>query len=95
MGWFNKNSSRSPQRLTPRIVRFTGEQDGPAERDLKGSFVELFRVEPKVEVAYLARVEHGDGSGIHVTLCLKCYCPRWRIFSGRCLALMNISTSGS
>lgn len=72
MGWFNNKSSRSPQRLTPRIVTFTGEQDGPAERDLKGSFVELFRDEPRVEDAYLARVEHGDGSGIHVTLCLKC-----------------------
>jgi hypothetical protein len=73
MGWFKKNSSRSPQRLTPRIVRFIGEQDGPAERDLKDSFVKLFRVEPKVEVAYLARVEHGDGSSVHVTLCLKCF----------------------
>jgi hypothetical protein len=72
MGWFMKKASQSPQRLTPLVVRFVGEQDGPSERDLKGRFVELFRGEPSVERAYLARAEHGDESGVHVTLCLKC-----------------------
>ena len=72
MGWFKSKLSRSPQRLTPRIVRFIGEQDGPAERDLKDRFVELLRGEPIVRRAYLACAEHGDGSGIHITLCLKC-----------------------
>ena len=72
MGWFKSKPSRSPQRLTPRVVRFIGEQDGPAEHDLKDRFVELLRGEPIVKRAYLACAEHGDGSGVHITLCLKC-----------------------
>jgi len=61
-----------PQRLTPQIVRFVGEQDGPAERDLKAQLVELLRGEPSVQRAYLALTEQGDGSTAHVTLCLRC-----------------------
>ena len=72
MGWFKNKPYRSPKRLTPRVVRFTGEQDGPAERDLKDRLVELLRGEPIVKRAYLACAEHGDGSGVHITLCLKC-----------------------
>jgi hypothetical protein len=73
LGWFKGKPSRSPQRLMPRVVRFIGEQDGPAERDLKDRFVELLRSEPIVKGAYLACAEHGNGSGIHITLCLKCF----------------------
>jgi len=75
MGWFKNKTSRSPERLTPHVVRFTGEQDGPAERDLKDRFVALLRGEPIVQRAYLACAEHGDVSGVHITLCLKCF-PR-------------------
>jgi hypothetical protein len=72
MNWFKRKSPRLPQRLTPQIVRFIGEQDGPAECELKARFVELLRGEPSVQRAYLALAEHGDGSSAHVTLCLKC-----------------------
>jgi hypothetical protein len=72
MSWFKRKDSRLPQRLTPQIVRFIGEQDGPAECDLKARFVELLRREPSVQRAYLALAEHGDGSSAHATLCLKC-----------------------
>ena len=72
MDWFRRKTSRSPQQLTPQIVRFVGEQDGPAERDLKARFVELLRGEPGVQRAYLALAEHGEGSTAHVTLCLRC-----------------------
>jgi len=72
LGWFKSKPSRSPQRLAPRVVTFIGEQDGPAERDLKDRFVEVLSGEPIVKRAYLACAEHGDGSGVHITLCLKC-----------------------
>jgi len=72
MAWFKNKPQRSPQRLTPSVVRFVGEQDGSSERDLKGRLVELFRLEVIVERAYLARAEYEDGLGVHVTLCLKC-----------------------
>ena len=73
MSLFKRRDSRLPQRLKPQIIRFIGEQDGPAEFDLKARFVELLRGEPSVQRAYLALAEHGDGSSAHVTLCLKCF----------------------
>jgi hypothetical protein len=72
MRWFKR--SQVPQQLTPPMTRFVGEQDGPSERDLKASFDEFFRSAPMVERAYLARAEHGDGTGVHVTLAIKCSC---------------------
>jgi hypothetical protein len=72
MSWFERKDSRLPQRVTPQIVKFIGEQDGPTESDLKARFVELLRGEPSVQRAYLALAEHGDGLSGHVTLCLKC-----------------------
>jgi hypothetical protein len=55
MNWFLKRkTSRSTERLTQRGIKFVGEQDGPSERDLKASFVEVFRDEPMVERAWLA-----------------------------------------
>jgi hypothetical protein len=71
MAWFKSKSSRPAQRLTPHVIKFVGEQDGSPERDLKARFVELFGSERTVERAYLARAEHGDGTGAHVTLCVK------------------------
>jgi hypothetical protein len=52
-------------------VRFLEEQEGPHERVLKDRLVEAFRDEPEIERAYLARADHGDGSGIHVVLGLR------------------------
>lgn len=71
MGWFKDRQARKPQKLTRVMTKFMGEQDGPSERDLKARFVELFRQEPTVERAYLALADHGDGTGIHVTLAIK------------------------
>jgi len=70
--WFKR--SQVPQWLTPSTTRFVGEQDGPPERDLKASFAEFFASTPVVERAYLARAEHGDGTGVHVTLAIRCSC---------------------
>jgi hypothetical protein len=71
MRWFKGKHSHAPQRLTPPTTKFVGEQDGDSERDLKGCFSELFRQEVMVQSAYLARAEHGDGTGIHVTLAIR------------------------
>jgi len=64
---------KPPQQLTPTTTKFIAEQDGPPERDLKDRFVEHFRSEPMVERAYLVQVGHSDGTGIHVTLAIKCF----------------------
>ena len=74
MGWFKNKNSQNPQKLTRLTTRFIAEQDGPTERDLKAAFIQVFREEPAVERAYLARAEHGHGSGAHVTLAIKSSC---------------------
>ena len=71
MKWFKNRAARSPQQLTARVIKFSGEQDGAAEHDLKVRFIELFRHEPTVERAYLARADYGDATGIHVALSVK------------------------
>ena len=71
MLWFKNRSSRPPQQLAPRIIKFVGEQDGSPESDLKARFVELFRREPTVRSAYLARTDYSDSTGVHVALCVK------------------------
>jgi hypothetical protein len=74
MVWFKSKPPQPPQKLTPPTTKFIGEQDGAAERDLKARFGELLRHEPMVERAYLARAEHRDGTGVHVTLAIKRSC---------------------
>jgi hypothetical protein len=64
-------SLRLPQQLTVRVIKFVGEQDGSAERDLKARLVELFHCEPTVRSAYLARTDYRDATGVHVALCIK------------------------
>jgi hypothetical protein len=71
VGWFKSRPSRPPERLVALVINFIGEQDGPSERELKASLVELFRGEPTVERAYLARVDYDDETGVHVALCVK------------------------
>lgn len=68
---FNRKPSRPPQTMTPVAINFVGEQDGLPERDLKLEIVRLFQAAQKVERAYLARADYGDGTGIHVVLCVK------------------------
>ena len=63
--------SRPGDELVVPALRFVGEQDGPPERELKARLVEVFRLDSRVARAYLARVEYGDGSGMHIALCLS------------------------
>jgi SseB protein C-terminal domain len=71
MGWFKDRYPKKAQKLTRVMTTFIGEQDGRSERDLKARFVEIFREQPVVEHAYLALGDHGDGTGVHVTLAIK------------------------
>jgi hypothetical protein len=71
MGWFKDRKPRLAQKIKVPTTRFIGEQDGVPERELKARFSELFRQESMVQRAYLARAEHGDGKGIHVTLAVR------------------------
>ena len=67
MSWFK--SRRVDQRREPRI-EFLGEQDGPAERELKARISGALDLFPSVHRAYLARVEFEPGDGVSVALCL-------------------------
>ena len=78
MGWFKKKIPPAPQevaapttKLHAPTTKFVGEQDGSPERMLKTRFVELFSGEPRVKSAYLARAEHSDVTGVHVTLAIR------------------------
>jgi len=71
MRWFKGKRQHAPQQLTLPATKFIGEQDGDSERDLKACFSELLRQEAMVQSAYLARGEHGDGTGVHVTLAIR------------------------
>ena len=65
------NPKSFPLQLRGDRVRFLDEQDGPHERILKDRLAEAFRSEPEIQRAYLARSDHGDGSGLHVVLGLR------------------------
>jgi len=71
VGWFKSRTSQTPQQLMPSVIKFVGEQDGPAERDLKVRFTDLFHGERTILRAYLARTDYGDATGVHVALCVK------------------------
>jgi SseB protein C-terminal domain len=49
-------------------VRFLGEQDGPAERELKVELVQLFTRISDIRRAYLVRVTYGKSSSVWVAL---------------------------
>lgn len=71
MGWFKEKTPPTPQQLTLPTTKFVGEQDGVPERELKARFAEFLGQESMVQSAYLARAEHGDGTGVHVTLAIR------------------------
>lgn len=52
-------------------IRFVGEQDGPAEQELKEKLTTVFIPRRELEEAYLARVEFGSQAGQSVALCLR------------------------
>jgi SseB protein C-terminal domain len=65
------NPKSFPLQLHGDRVRFLEEQDGPHERVLKDKLVAAFRGESEMRRAYLARADHGDGSGVHIVLGLR------------------------
>lgn len=54
----------------PKIC-FLSEQDGLAERELKGRLAELFQRDQSITTAYLARLRYGDQSPVTVALCVR------------------------
>ncbi len=52
-------------------VRFLREQDGPAERELKGYLIALFQREEGARAAYLVQVAYADDQENAVALCLR------------------------
>jgi hypothetical protein len=71
MSWIKRKDSRPPEKVTPPVIKFLGEQDGSPERALKFRFINLFREKPIVRRAYLARTDYGDATGANVALCVK------------------------
>ena len=51
-------------------IRFVGEQDGPAERDLKSRWRDIFAHNPGICRAHLANVRYGNRPTIQLALCL-------------------------
>jgi SseB protein C-terminal domain len=71
MKFTNPFSSRRPtEKLNVPVLTFIGEQDGPAERMLKGKLSELFTERKNVRTAYLTKAHYGDPQAISVCLCL-------------------------
>lgn len=70
MSWLNPKSKKHPEEIQVPQLRFLGEQDGPAERELKSRLAESFRRDQSVTTAYLARVSYGEES-FAVALCLR------------------------
>ena len=62
---------------------FLGEQDGPAERDLKNKLVELFDRLRMVRTAYLARLTYGDDGPVSMALCVRGQPGQNRMFAER------------
>ena len=71
MFWLKRKHSRRAEEVRPPLIKFIGEQDGPPERELKDQIIELFRGQPTVQRAYLARTDYGDTRGVNVALCVK------------------------
>jgi hypothetical protein len=70
MSWFNPKCKKHPRKIKVPQLRFLGEQDGPAERELKSRLAEIF--DQGISAAYLARVAYGEKS-FAVALCLRSY----------------------
>jgi SseB protein C-terminal domain len=64
--WRRRNRTEEMDLLD--APRFLGEQDGPAERELKTLLAQELAVTPCARRAYLARVEHSGTT--HVALCV-------------------------
>lgn len=70
MSWFQWKTKDSKILRVPE-VQFLGEQDGPAERELKDQLGTFFQGSSAINTAYLVRVAYGKVSGLNVALCLR------------------------
>jgi hypothetical protein len=61
---------KNREELDINRVRFLGEQDGTAERELKLKLKELFTKQIKIKEAYLVRVVYNEMAEWSVALCL-------------------------
>ncbi len=66
----NPSRKKTEEVRVPEI-RFLGEQDGPPERLLKGRLADFFRRDRSVNMAFLARVDFGEGKEASVVLGLR------------------------
>jgi hypothetical protein len=64
-------SKDDPQTHRVQQILLIREQDGPPERELKRRLAELFRRDPSVKAAYLARVSYVEAGPLSVALCLR------------------------
>src|SRR6476646_3913595 len=71
------------EELTVFNIRFVGEQDGPAERDLKSHLTTSLGSEPAVHRGYLARVHYENATAWDVALCLAASNPDERSMNER------------
>lgn len=62
---------QSQQELHVQQVTFLCEQDGNIEREMKRHWVNYFKSDVHVAVAYLAKVRYGDSPEQKVALCLS------------------------
>ena len=67
--WSFRSKRRPTEKLRFPEVTFSGEQDGPIERDLKDRLTKLFRSQPGVMAAFLAKTAYGSKTS--VALCLR------------------------
>jgi hypothetical protein len=68
---FLRHRRKPMETVSAGTLRFLGEQDGPVERTLKDSLIELFERDGTVANAYLARVAYGTQPDISVALCIR------------------------
>jgi hypothetical protein len=55
----------------PDQMHFIGEQDGPAEQQLKRRLVQLFDSQETIDLAYLAMIQYSDEDTYSVALCVR------------------------
>lgn len=73
--------NKPPQEMWTAPPRFVGEQEGPAERELKEKLVELFGRLRLVRTGYLARLTYGDAESVSVALCVRSQLGQSRMFA--------------
>src|SRR5690349_6139424 len=71
MAWWKRNQKQPTKELQVPDIRFLGEQDGPAEINLKDKFVAFFRRDKSINRAYLARADFGEGTKVSSVLGLR------------------------